>query len=127
MAYDRQEFVDDVTVLTAAHLKHIEDGIIALSNAIDAIPKSVITTISLPANAWVGANGVFSQAVEMSGVTANSKVDLLPSPEQLHELLVAEISLTSANSEGAITVFAIGDAPTSDYTMQALITEVTVI
>ena len=33
MAYQRQEFINDKTVLTAEHLEHIEDGIVALDYA----------------------------------------------------------------------------------------------
>lgn len=123
MPYVKQTFVDGKTILSAAHLQYIEDGIVA---AFAEIPKFVVKTIALPAANWSGSDGIFSQTVEMAGITAYSKVDLLPSPEQLLELLTAEISLTTANSDGAITVFAIGDAPTSDYEMQALVTEVTI-
>lgn len=92
----------------------------------DRLARVRATTISLPASGWKGTGTVYSQVVEMSGITSCSKVDLLPSPEQLAELLTAEISLTTASDDGAVTVFAIGDAPTDDYTMQALVTEVQV-
>lgn len=92
-------------------------------NAMEHLTPRVIT-ISLPASKWSGSNGIYSQSVSMDGVTVNSKVDLLPSPEQLEELLTAEISMTTANTEGTVTVFAIGYAPTTDFTMQAMVTEV---
>ena len=119
--YEKQKFVDGKTILCAAHLEYIEDGIV---NAFSQIPRFFVRTIAMPANAWAGDNGIYSQVVAVDGVTANTKVDLLPSPEQLQDLLTSEISLTTANSEGSITVFAIGTAPSSDLTMQALITEV---
>lgn len=120
--YKKQTFVDHETRLTAGHLQYIEDGIV---NAFNKIPLFRVKTITLPASAWTGDNGLFSQVVTVEGITVNSKVDLLPSPEQLRTLLTSEISLTTANSEGAITVFAIGSKPDVDFTMQALITEVT--
>lgn len=120
--YTKQEFVDGETVLSAIHLQNIEEGIV---KAFAKIPIFSVKTITLLANAWTGADGVYSQVVTLDGVTANSKVDLLPSPDQLHQLLTSEISLTTANSEGVITVFAIGEALSSDFTMQVMITEVT--
>lgn len=120
--YTKQEFVDGETVLSAIHLQNIEEGII---KAFAKIPIFSVKTITLLASAWAGADGVYSQVVTLDGVTANSKVDLLPSPDQLHQLLTSEISLTTANSEGVITVFAIGEALSSDFTMQVMITEVT--
>ncbi len=119
--YEKQKFVDGETVLFAAHLEYIEDGIV---DAFSQIPRFGVKTIEMPASEWTGDNGIYSQAVAVDGVTENTKVDLLPSPEQLQDLLTSEISLTTANSEGSVTVFAIGTAPSSDLTMQALITEV---
>lgn len=123
MPYVKQTFIDHETRLKAAHLEYIEDGII---RAFAEIPKFKVKTLALPASAWVGADGIFSQVVAIEGITEYSKVDLLPSPEQLSELLSGKVSLMTANSNGAITVFAIGGAPTTDYSMQALVTEVTV-
>jgi hypothetical protein len=120
--YSHQGFKDGMT-LHDYHLISMENAIIA---ALGGVPVSRITTISLMATGWTGSGTIYSQAVEMSNITANSKVDLLPSPEQLNELLLAEISLTAANSDGAITVFAIGSAPTMDLDLQAMITEVVV-
>lgn len=119
--YKHQGFKNGMT-LHAAHLIAMEDAII---EALAGVPTSKIASISLPTSNWSGNGTIYSQSVTVAGVTANSKIDLLPSPEQLNELLLSEISLTTANSEGAITVFALGDAPSTDLTMQVMITEVT--
>lgn len=94
-----------------------------LDQAIRSIkPKKKI--ISLPMSAWTGSGTVYSQEVSVDGITGNSKIDIQPSPEQLRELLVSEISLVAANNEGIVTVFAIGGIPISDYEMQISVTEV---
>jgi hypothetical protein len=87
------------------------------------IPKS--TTATLPAADWISASiGLYSQVITVNGVTANSKVDLQPTALQIVELQNADIAFMTENNDGVITVYAIGGKPESDYTMQALITEV---
>jgi hypothetical protein len=120
--YSPQGFKDGMT-LHDYHLIAMENAIV---KALAGVASAKITTITLSATEWVGSGTIYSQSVYMEGVTANSKIDLLPSPEQLNDLLLAEISLTAANSNGAITVFAIGDIPSNDLELQAMITEVIV-
>ena len=121
MAYERQNFRDG-DVLTAAQLNHIEDGIIA---ALATAPTR-LASIMLPASAWVGGNSLYSQVVTISGTTEYSKVDLLPSVEQLAIFHNKDVSFVTENEDGVVTVYAIGDKPTNDYTMQVQITEVNV-
>lgn len=85
------------------------------------LPKS--TTISLLAASWTGSSQPYSQVVTINGVTVNSKVDLQPTAVQIVELQNAHIMLMTENDAGTITVYALGEKPTSDYTMQVLITE----
>lgn len=118
--YAHQGFVDGM-VLHDYHLIKMENAII---KALAGVATARITTISLPTLSWSGSGTIYSQVVSVDNVTANSKIDLLPSPEQLNELLLAEISLTAANSDGSVTVFAIGAAPSIDLEIQAMITEV---
>ena len=82
------------------------------------------TTVYLPASAWVGENDPYSQVVSIPGVTENSKVDLLPSVEQLAIFHDKDIAFVTENDNGVVTVYAIGDRPTQDYTMGVCITEV---
>lgn len=83
-------------------------------------------TIELPISGWVGSEMLYSQTVNVPIVTENSQVELRPSPVQLQELLTSEISLTAANESGIVTVFSIGGKPISDYTMQIIVSEVTI-
>ena len=84
-----------------------------------------LTEISLPAANWKGAISPYSQVVEVEGVSVNSMVDLQPSVEQLEIFHDKDIAFSTENDGGVVTVYAIGDKPTNDYTIQATITEVT--
>ena len=89
------------------------------------LPK--VTTISLPAASWTGDAIPYSQVVTISSVTENSKIDLQPTASQIVELQDEDIALMAENDSGTVTVYALGDKPTTDYTMQVLITEVTTV
>ncbi len=86
----------------------------------------IITSINLPSSAWEGTDGLYSQVVAIDGITAYSKVDLLPSVEQLAIFHNKDVAFITENEDGVVTVFAIGDKPLLDYTIQAQITEVLV-
>lgn len=88
--------------------------------------KPTYTQVTLPASAWVGAEDPYSQVVEIAGVTAYSKVDLLPSVEQLVIFHDKDIAFVTENEDGIVTVYAIGDKPTRDYTIEVCVTEVTI-
>ena len=83
-----------------------------------------LANIALPAANWKGAESPYSQVVSVDGVSVNSKVDLQPSVEQLEIFCGKDLAFTTVNSGGVVTVYAIGDRPKSDYTIQATIMEV---
>lgn len=83
-----------------------------------------IGDVYLPASAWVGENNLYSQKVDIEGVTANSQVDLTPSVEQLLIFYDKSLAFVAENEDGVVTVCAIGQKPENDYTMQVTITEV---
>lgn len=87
---------------------------------------AVITKVTLRASAWEGSESPYSQVVTIDGVTEFSKVDLLPSVEQLAIFHNKDLAFVTENEDGVVTVYAIGDKPTQDYTMQVQITEVVV-
>lgn len=107
---------DPVDYYDATTKRYVDNAIAAMK------PKS--TSITLPAAAWTGDANPYSQVVTVSGVTANSKVDLQPTAVQIVELQDADIAFMTENNDGVITVYAIGGKPEVDYTMQVLITEV---
>ena len=85
-----------------------------------------ISSVTLFADRWVGATSPYLQRVTISGTTKNSKIDLNPTIEQLNVFHNKDIAFVVENNSGAITVYCIGQKPTSDYTIQATITEVNI-
>lgn len=100
----------------------IRVGGTSYADAISLLPKR--TSVTLPATNWTGSTNPWSQVVTISGITANSKVDLQPTAVQIVEMQNNDIALMTENNNGVITVYAIGSKPTKNYTMQVLITEV---
>ena len=99
----------------------------ALSDAANTVSKPKLATITISASKWGGSTSPYSQVVSVSGVNANSKLDLQPTAAQIVELQDAEISLMASNNNGVVTIYAIGGKPTSNYTMKVLITEVDIV
>ena len=121
--YERQNFVNNSTTLTAEHLNHIEDGIVALEEMLEKyIPKE--TSITLLLSKWVGSASPYSQVVTINGVTSNTRVDLIPTPEQLVNWENKNLAFTTENDNGVVTIYAIGDKPQNDYTIEVVLTEV---
>jgi len=83
-----------------------------------------LTEIALPASAWVGTESPYSQVVAVENTSPYSLVDLQPSVEQLTIFHEKVLAFVTENEDGVITVFAIGDKPTNDYTIQATVMEV---
>ena len=91
----------------------------------DVINKNVkIGYITILADAWEGEGTLYSQVVNVEGATANSQVDLTPSAEQLSIFYEKDLTLTTKNENGVVTVYAIGQKPINDYKIQVTITEV---
>ena len=87
-----------------------------------SVPK--IVSITLLASAWEGEDDPYSQVVSIEGVTENTKVDLQPSADQLAIFHDKDLAFVTENDGGIVTVYAIGDKPTQDYTIQATLKEV---
>lgn len=81
-----------------------------------------LVDITLLAADWKGGESPYSQAVTVDGISVNSAIYLLPSVEQIE--LLHHTGLTAANEDGAVTVYAIGDKPDADMTIQAVLMEV---
>lgn len=83
-----------------------------------------IAYVTLLADKWVGESTPYSQIVTVEGVTANSQVDLTPSIEQLDVFYNKDLGFVTENENGVVTVYAIGQKPANDYTIQVTVTEV---
>ena len=88
--------------------------------------------MSLPSASWVDSgNGYFTQASPSfsiqpsSPVTSNTKIDLQPTAAQIKQMFSdGTIALMADNDGGTITVYAVGDAPTVDLSLQCSMLEV---
>ena len=83
-----------------------------------------VSSVKLLANKWVGSASPYSQVVSIAGITENSMVDLTPSVEQLAVFYNKDLAFVTENVDGVVTVYAIGQKPANDYTIQVAITEV---
>ena len=87
--------------------------------------SSKLSGVTILASEWKDvAESLFARVVNIDGTTEYSKVDLLPSVEQLAIFFNKNVSFVTENEDGVVTVYAIGDKPLNDYTMQVQITEV---
>ena len=129
-AYDDLRTYRGHTTISNSGNAHMEiEYVIDAKKYIDSIvggPVAKLSDVTIPASKWVGADGLYSQVVTIDGITPYSKVDLLPSVEQLAVFHNKDVAFVTENEDGVVTVFAIGTKPTNDYTMQVSITEVVV-
>ena len=85
---------------------------------------SRLVSFTAPAASWKGGESPWSQVVIVPGVSAASKVDIQLSVNQMQQLHEKDISFTTENDGGTVTLWAIGDKPETDLTFQATLTEV---
>lgn len=90
----------------------------------DQKAKAKIGEVTLLASKWVGENNLYSQIVDIEGVTEYSQVDLTPDIQQLAVFYNKDIAFVTENEDGVVTVYVIGQKPENDYTIQVTITEV---
>lgn len=102
------------------------NGYDEFSSGGSAYAMARIGWVELPADAWESNGNLHSQVVDIEGVTEFSQVDLTPSVEQLAIFYEKDLTFVTENEDGVVTVYAIGQKPTNDYTIQVTITEVEV-
>lgn len=82
--------------------------------------------VTLPKENWKGGKSPYSMALSIDGLSVRSRIDLWPSVENLESLRIMGSGLCAENNTGAVTVYALGNKPNADITIQASITEVLV-
>lgn len=98
-----------------------KEEVVKLANA----PK--ISEVTLLAAAWVSEEDKrHSQIVEIKDVSNKSQVDLTPDVQQLEVFYEKDVTFTTRNLSSEVTVYAIGQKPLNDYTVQVTLTEVDV-
>lgn len=100
----------------------MEDQIASLKTSQSG--SASIGEVTLLADKWVGEGNLYSQVVAINGVTKYSQADLTPSAEQLAIFHNKDLAFVTENDGGVVTVYAIGQKPENDYTIQVTITEV---
>lgn len=90
-----------------------------------AVQPSIVTgALSLTAS-WENHVTYFTQALTFAGMPANGKVDLQPDYATINQLIDDGVtSLYVVNTDGVLTAYATGAAPTAALTIQCTITEV---
>lgn len=100
-------------------------GMLFSGNYNDLSNKPIrMTTMTLPSANWSGSENLYFQVVNVNSVTENTKVNLQPTVNQIVDLQNAGISLVAENTNGTVTIYAIGNKPNIDYNVQALLLEV---
>ena len=118
------EQLDYVTtkVLTLTHTSEELDE--ATEKVLNGSLNTKKVSITLSTN-WTGDASPYTQTVTISNITANSKVDLQPDATAIAQMAEdSTVALYIANDNGTLTVYAIGEKPTVELTIQATITEV---
>lgn len=91
------------------------------------LPKPI--SVTLHSDKWEQASDDrYYQVVTVDNatITPNSKVDLQPNSEQLCIFHEKDLAFVTENEDGVVSVFCVGQVPTSDYTIQATVTEVVI-
>ena len=91
---------------------------------VGGVNSARISSVDLLSSNWYGNKSPYSQIVEIEGATEFSQVDLTPSIEQLTIFHNKDLGFVTENENGVVTVYALGQKPENDYTMQVTLTEV---
>ncbi len=125
-AADTKMFFETHSIATDSQVQSAVNAYLK-ANPVTAGSTAAIGMVELLTSKWTTrATNLHAQVVNIAGVTENSQVDLTPSVEQLVVFYEKDLTFVTENDGGTVTVYAIGQKPTNDYTIQVTITEVNV-
>ena len=126
---DMKEFAVNDFVVVLVFNNNFNDAMVMATGQGGLNPNYRATIISLTQAKWSESEDgtYYMQPVTIASATANSRVDLQPTPEQLVMLMDEEITMYVANNDGDLTAYAIGAIPSADIKIQVLISEVVFI
>lgn len=85
--------------------------------------KPHLKSVTMPYKSWSGS-GPYTQTLTVSGITANSKIDMQASAATISSIVEGEFSITIKNDNGTITAYAVGKKPAVDLALTLSITEI---
>ena len=88
------------------------------------VSPTPVASVTLPSSAWIGEESPYSQVVPVVGATENSQVNLTPTVEQNAIFSEKNITFTTKNEGGIVTIYVFGQKPVNDYTIPADLMEV---
>lgn len=129
------EIVIEIDEVNSLHKLKIGDGVhtyaeLAYLQAGDEIVTQVlakamprVVTVELTSNWSQVSDGKYGQVIELDNITKYSRLDLQPNADMLAEFKQLGLVFVTENNGGVITVYSVGDMPSTTYTMQATIVE----
>lgn len=109
--------IEEGDAFSAANMNDLEDRVASIR------PKT--SALILTAAGWAASGENFVQTVEVSGVTGDTLVTLLPTAAQAAQMLEdGTAALIPESGTGTVSVTSVGAAPTVDMTLEILLQEV---
>ena len=128
--YDNGTYRDETADEKALRESIVGEYVVSINERVATLEENRfaknINSVTLLFDNWTGEASPYSQVVDIPGITPHSKVDLQPSADQLTIFHEKDLTFVTENENGVVTVFCIGQKPTNDYIIQAVITEVVV-
>jgi hypothetical protein len=108
---------------TANEAKTIADAANEAAKAAKEDANDLLVTITLSAADWSGTQSPYVQTVSVAEDLSDRHVALLPDKQVLFQLFTNGTALTTENNGETVTVYAIGNKPEFDMTMQAALSK----
>lgn len=109
--------IEEGDAFSAANMNDLEDRVASIR------PKT--SALILTAAGWAASGENFVQTVQVSGVTGDTFVTLLPTAAQAAQMLEdGTAALIPESGTGTVSVTSVGAAPTVDMTLEILLQEV---